>query len=62
MQQGRALLALVRWLQLYLLADPASVELNVAADLQGAVAGAFSKTQRAVEGMLACRLSCSSCS
>ena len=46
-QQARAMLALVGWLQLYLLADPASMELDVAADLQGVFAGAFTQAKDA---------------
>lgn len=44
-QQLRSMLALMRWLQLYMLADPAATQPDVAADLQGVFTGAFTKVK-----------------
>ena len=49
-QQVRSLLALMRWLQLYILADPAAAQPDVAADLEGVFKGAFTK-KKAAEGV-----------
>ena len=46
-QQVRCLLALMRWLQLYILADPAAAQPDVAADLEGVFKGAFTNTKAA---------------
>lgn len=46
-QQVRCLLALMRWLQLYILADPASAQPDVAADLEGVFKGAFTNSKAA---------------
>lgn len=42
-QQLRSMLALMRWLQLYMLADPAAAQSDVAVDLEGVFNGAFTK-------------------
>ena len=48
-QQGqlRAIVALMRWLQLYMLADPAATQPDVAQDLEGVFSGAFTKAKSA---------------
>ena len=45
--QLRSMLALMRWLQLYMLADPAAAQPDVAVDLEGVFAGAFTKAKQA---------------
>lgn len=53
------MLALMRWLQLYMLADPAAAQPDVAVDLQGVFTGAFTKAKPAAGGlsvMPCCRL------
>ena len=49
-QQLRAMLGLMRWLQLYILADPAATQPDVAVDLEGVFKGAFSKGKPAAGG------------
>ena len=39
------MLGLMRWLQLYILSDPAAAQPDVAADLHGVFNGAFTKTK-----------------
>jgi len=46
-QQVRCMVGLMRWLQLYILSDPAAAQPDVAADLQGVFNGAFTKTKPA---------------
>ncbi len=41
------MVGLMRWLQLYILSDPAAAQPDVAADLQGVCNGAFTKTKPA---------------
>ncbi len=41
------MLVLMRWLQLYILADPTAAQPDVAADLQGVFNGAFTKAKPA---------------
>lgn len=53
-QQLRSMLALVRWLQLYILADPAAAQPDVALDLQGVFNGAFGKAKLAAGGYRSC--------
>ncbi|KAL3158646.1 hypothetical protein ABBQ32_011390 [Trebouxia sp. C0010 RCD-2024] len=48
-QQLRAMLGLMRWLQLYILADPAATQPDVAVDLEGVFKGAFSKGKSAAD-------------
>ena len=58
-QQLRSMLALMRWLQLYMLADPAAAQPDVAVDLEGVFNGAFTKAKPAAGGlsvMLYCSL------
>lgn len=45
------MLALIRWLQLYMLADPAAAQPDVAVDLQGVFNGAFTKAKPAAGGL-----------
>ena len=40
------MLALMRWLQLYILADPAAAQPDVAVDLQGVFSGAFTNVKQ----------------
>ena len=40
------MLALMRWLQLYILADPAAAQPDVAVDLEGVFNGAFTKAKQ----------------
>ncbi|KAL3135482.1 hypothetical protein ABBQ38_005962 [Trebouxia sp. C0009 RCD-2024] len=48
-QQLRAMLGLMRWLQLYILADPAATQPDVAVDLEGVFKGAFGKGKPAAD-------------
>ncbi|DBB15045.1 TPA: hypothetical protein ACH3X3_004628 [Trebouxia sp. C0006] len=48
-QQVRSMVGLMRWLQLYILSDPAAAQPDVAADLQGVFNGAFTKTKPAAD-------------
>lgn len=41
------MVGLMRWLQLYILSDPAAAQPDVAADLQGVFSSAFTKTKPA---------------
>jgi hypothetical protein len=41
------MVGLMRWLQLYILSDPAAAQPDVAADLEGVFNGAFTKTKPA---------------
>ena len=45
------MLALIRWLQLYMLADPAAAQPDVAVDLEGVFNGAFTKAKPAAGGL-----------
>ena len=45
------MLALMRWLQLYMLADPAAAQSDVAVDLEGVFNGAFTKAKPAAGGL-----------
>ena len=44
------MLGLMRWLQLYILADPAATQPDVAVDLEGVFKGAFGKGKPAAGG------------
>ncbi|DBB02081.1 TPA: DNA-directed DNA polymerase [Trebouxia sp. C0004] len=48
-QQVRSMVGLMRWLQLYILSDPAAAQPDVAADLQGVFNGAFRKSKPAAD-------------
>lgn len=50
-QQLRSMLGLMRWLQLYMLADPAAAQPDVAVDLEGIYNGAFNKAKPAAGGV-----------
>lgn len=60
-QQLRSMLGLMRWLQLYMLADPAAAQPDVAVDLEGVYNGAFNNAKPAAGGpsaMQRCGLAC----